>query len=247
MFFGAGASGAGCALAVRAAMRAAGVPEADLSRRVLCLDSQGLILADRPGLDGAKREIAADPALVAGWPRGDATARSPSPTSCAASSPTVLVGASGQPGAFTEAIVRDMLRGCPRPIVLALSNPDQQGRGRRRPTSCAGPNGAAVVGTGSPFAPGRASAARTHTIGQGNNALIFPGVGLGATAVGARWLPDEAFAAAAANALFDFTAGSSVAPGDPIYPPLSRLREVSRRVAVAVGVRARATRAPRRP
>ncbi|MEK7329260.1 MAG: oxaloacetate-decarboxylating malate dehydrogenase, partial [Candidatus Eisenbacteria bacterium] len=100
--FGAGASGAGSALAVRSAMREAGVPEADLARRVVCLDSQGMILADRPGLDGAKREVAADPALVAGWPRGGAGAV-PLADVVTGFRPTVLVGASGQPGAFTEA------------------------------------------------------------------------------------------------------------------------------------------------
>jgi len=89
-----------------------------------------------------------------------------------------------------------------------------------------------VIGTGSPFPPVE-HRGRTHTIGQGNNALIFPGVGLGATAVGARWLPDVAFTAAA-EALFEFTARSSVA-GDPIYPPIARLRDVARAVAIAVG------------
>jgi malate dehydrogenase (oxaloacetate-decarboxylating) len=89
-----------------------------------------------------------------------------------------------------------------------------------------------VVGTGSPFAPVDHNG-QTYTIGQGNNVFIFPGVGLGATAVEARWLPDCAFAAAA-EALFECTAASD-APGDPIYPPLSRLREISQCVAVAVG------------
>jgi malate dehydrogenase (oxaloacetate-decarboxylating) len=157
--------------------------------------------------------------------------------------PTVLVGVSGQPGAFTEAIVRDMTSACPRPVVLALSNPNN--RIEVAPAELMRwTNGAAVMGTGGPFAPVE-HGGRTHAIGQGNNVLIFPGVGLGATAVRARWLPDEAFAAAA-NALFEFTAASSLIGGDPgtppsligdpIYPPLTELREVSRRVAVAVAV-----------
>jgi malate dehydrogenase (oxaloacetate-decarboxylating) len=230
LFYGAGASGAGSALAVRAAMRAAGVPAADLSRRVVCLDSKGLILTDRPGLDDAKRDIAAEPSLVAGWPHaGDGAFHLADVVR--GFRPTVLVGASGQPGAFSESIVRDMLAACPRPIVLALSNPTSKvevtpGELIRWT------NGAAVVGTGSPFAPVE-HGGRTYTIGQGNNVFIFPGVGLGATAVRARWLPDEAFVAAA-NALVDCT-GVSMADGDPIYPPLARLREISRQVAMAVG------------
>jgi malate dehydrogenase (oxaloacetate-decarboxylating) len=74
---------------------------------------------------------------------------------------------------------------------------------------------------------------RRYRIGQANNAFIFPGVGLGASAVEARWVPDEVFVAAA-RALVECT-GASPRPGDPIYPPLSRLREVSRAVGVAVG------------
>jgi malate dehydrogenase (oxaloacetate-decarboxylating) len=88
------------------------------------------------------------------------------------------------------------------------------------------------MGTGSPFEAVQFRGT-THTIGQGNNAFIFPGVGLGATAVGARWLPDEAFTAAA-HALGEFCSGAA-APGDPIYPSVRRLREVSREVACSVG------------
>jgi malate dehydrogenase (oxaloacetate-decarboxylating) len=228
VFYGAGASGAGSALAVRAAMRAAGVPESELSRRVLCLDSQGLILADRPGLEGAKREIAADPTLVTAWLKGD-DGRLHLEDVVRHFAPHVLVGVSGQPGAFTEAIISDMFTRCPRPIVLALSNPTSKvevtpGEVIRWT------RGAAIVGTGSPFAPVEYDG-RTIHIGQGNNVFIFPGVGLGATAVEATWLPDVAFSAAA-DALCACTSSS---PGAPIYPPLSQLREVSKVVALAVG------------
>jgi malic enzyme len=232
VFFGAGASGAGSALAVRAALREAGVAEADLSRHVLGLDSRGLIVADRPGLDGPKRALAADPALAARWGRG-ADGSVPLASVITGFRPTVLIGASGQPGAFDEAIVREMRRGCPRPIVLALSNPTD--KCEVTPADfIRWTDGAGVIGTGSPFAPVE-HAGRTHTIGQGNNALIFPGVGLGATAVGARWLPDAAFNAAS-WALFGFSAADVDSPGAPIYPPLTRLREVSRAVAIAVGL-----------
>ena len=229
VFFGAGASGAGSALAVRAALRAAGVPNAELSRRVLCLDSKGLILADRPGLSGAKLGIAADPALVTGWPGAGATFGLADVVR--GFKPTVLVGASGQPGTFTEPIIRDMLTGCARPIVLALSNPDT--KTEVTPADLIRwTNGAAVMGTGSPFKPVTHNG-RTHEIGQANNAFVFPGVGLGASAVGARWLPDDVFVAAA-RALVECTAASP-RDGDPIYPPLNQLRAVSRQVALAVG------------
>ncbi len=231
VFFGAGASGAGSAMALRAALADAGVPAGELSRHVVCLDSKGLILADRPGLSAAKQEIAADPDFTAGWERG------PLGVSGLAEvvrgfKPTVLVGASGRPGAFTREIVTDMLAGCAQPVVLALSNPDT--KTEATPADLIRwTNGAAVVGTGSPFPPVEYRG-RTQTIGQANNALVFPGVGLGASLVGARFLPDAAFVAAA-RALVDFTAASPRA-GDPIYPPLRELRHVSRDVAVAVGV-----------
>jgi malate dehydrogenase (oxaloacetate-decarboxylating) len=144
--------------------------------------------------------------------------------------PHVLVGVSGQPGAFSESVIRDMLAGTSRPIVLALSNPTS--KVEVTPAEVLEwTQGAGIVGTGSPFAPVEYHGVR-HRIGQGNNVFIFPGVGLGATAVHARWLPDEVFEAAA-DALFSFTL-ESASTDDAMYPPLSALRDVSRRVAIAV-------------
>ena len=229
VYFGAGASGAGCALATQAALREAGVKECELRERVLSLDSRGLILSDRSGLEGEKQLLAADPMFVARWARGSGDSIRLLDV-VREFKPTILVGASGQPGAFTEEIVRTMHRGCPRPILLPISNPTS--KMEAAPADLIQwTNGAAVIGTGSPVPP-VVYAGETYHIGQGNNALIFPGVGLGAIAVEARWLPDEAFRAAS-RALFEFTAPSR-RPGAPIYPPLQRLREVSSAVAIAV-------------
>jgi malic enzyme len=229
VFLGAGASGAGCALQMRRALRAAGVPAAEVSRRVLCLDSQGLVLEDRAGLGGHKRDIAADPDVVAGWTSAQRGLFDLADV-VRNFKPAVLVGVSGQPDAFTEEIVRTLHEGCRRPVVLALSNPTD--KIEARPADILRwTTGAALVGTGSPFPPAAVNGV-TYQIGQCNNVLVFPGIGLGATAVGARWLPDEAFAAAA-RAVYEFT-GKASAPGAPIFPPLSRLREVSLAVAVAV-------------
>lgn len=230
VFYGAGASGAGGALQMRRALRAAGVPEAKLTRQVLCLDSKGLVLSDRPGLDGHKRDIAVDPDVVAGWAM-NGSAGFGLPEVVRNFKPTVLVGVSGQAGAFTERIVTTMLRGCPRPIVLALSNPTA--RAEAQPGDILRwTNGAAIVGTGSPFPPFELNGVR-YEIGQGNNALVFPGIGLGAIAVAARRLPDDVFAAAA-RTVHEFT-GRAGAPGSSIFPPLSRLRTLSHAVALAVG------------
>lgn len=229
VFLGAGASGAGSALAVRTALHESGVSAGDLSRRVLSLDSKGLILADRPGLDDIKRQLAAPADLVESWTMSQGN-RFGLADVVRAFRPTALVGLSGQPGAFSESIVRDLIASCPRPTVLALSNPTSKVEATPEEV-LRWTNGAAVVGTGSPFEPVTVNG-QTFTIGQGNNVLIFPGVGLGATAINARWLPDAAFSAAA-RALVEFNTAFS-SPGDPIFPPLGRLREVARAVALAV-------------
>lgn len=229
VFFGAGASGAGCAMATHQALREAGVAESRLRAHVIALDSRGLILSDRRELRGEKKMIAADCSLVTGWSGGaDGSFRLADVVR--EFKPTILVGASGQPGAFTQDIVRAMQRNCPRPVVLPLSNPTN--KAEATPAEIIQwTRGAAVVGTGSPFPPVE-YAGEVYNVGQGNNALIFPGVGLGAVAVEAKWLPDEAFTAAS-RALYEFTSPSRQ-PGASIYPPLRRLREVSFAVAIAV-------------
>jgi len=227
VFLGAGAAGGGCALALRAALRAAGLSEQEARARVVCLDSRGLILEGRPGLVGHKAMLASDPALTRGWP-----GQAPFDLEAVVQGfkPTVLVGMSGRPGAFREELVRAMHAHCERPVLFPLSNPTS--RAEATPANLlAWTNGAAIVATGSPFGP-VAIDGRTYAIGQANNVFIFPGAGLGALAVGARRLPDEAFLAAA-GAL----AGLSGEGGDEtaLFPPLSSLREVSRHVAAAVG------------
>jgi len=232
LFSGTGASGGGCALAVRHALSEAGVAAGDLGRHVLCVDSQGVIVGDRRGLAHPKNVLAADPVMTATWPRAeDGTIGLLE--AVRAFRPTVLIGTSGQPGAFDEHLVCTMLSGCARPVILPISNPNS--KAEAAPADLIRwTNGAAIVGTGSPF-PNVQHDGREIVIGQGNNALVFPGIGLGATAVEARELPDGAFSAAS-RALFEFTqreVGSH--PHAPIYPPVTRLREVSRDVAIAVG------------
>jgi malate dehydrogenase (oxaloacetate-decarboxylating) len=204
--------------------------DVEIARRVLCLDSRGLILQDRTGLEEPKGEIAADPAVAAGWlgqPDGSFSLLDV----IREFRPTILVGASGQAGAFTHQIVKAMHRGCARPIVFPLSNPTSHAEAR--PQDVLGwTKGAAIVATGSPFPPVSINGV-THYIGQCNNAFVFPGVGLGAAVVGARWLPDNVFAAAA-TAVYRCTRPAA-SPGALVYPPVTQLRQVAHAVAVAVG------------
>ena len=231
VFLGAGASGAGCALAVRRSMREAGVPESELASRVLSVDSKGLIVRGRPGLEGEKAAIATDPELVSGWATGPNGGIQLAEV-VAQFHPTILIGASGQPGWFPESLIRDMARHCERPIVMPISNPTSRIEATPKQI-LEWTEGRAVVGTGSPFESVTIRGV-SYVIGQGNNAMIFPGVGLGAIAVEARRLTDGAFAAAERAVVGCTSITGRI--GEPIYPPLSRLREVSFRVAVAVGM-----------
>ena len=231
MFFGAGASGAGCALAARAALREAGVGEADLSPRVLCLDSKGLILRDRPG-SKARRTIAADPRWF-GMGRGppDAIHLAEVVERFHPDDPDRRVRAAGR---LHRADRPRDARGCPRPIILPISNPTA--KAEATPADIlAWTGGAAVVGTGSPFPPVTIDGV-THEIGQGNNAFIFPGVGLGAIAVGASRLTDRAFAAAGDAVHITRTSRSTPARSPP--PGAAEPRSTSR---------PRGSRSPTRP
>jgi malate dehydrogenase (oxaloacetate-decarboxylating) len=143
---------------------------------------------------------------------------------------TALLGLSGQPASFDENIVRSVMKNTSRPIVFALSNPT---------SACEAvpadvlrwSAGNAIVATGSPFEPVEIGG-KLHTIGQGNNAFIFPGLGLGAIVTEARKITDG-MVADAAHALADFTIERYGKDG-LVYPPVEDLREASVYVAVRV-------------
>jgi malate dehydrogenase (oxaloacetate-decarboxylating) len=148
--------------------------------------------------------------------------------------PTVLIGAAGEPGLFTEAVVREMARHAPRPVILSLSNPSS--RSEANPADLIRwTEGRALVATGSPF-PNVSFQGRVLPIVQCNNSYIFPGVGLGVLAAGARHVTDEMFMAAA-RALADCSPTRSD-PNGALLPPLANIRQVSRQIAWAVGAKA---------
>ncbi|RRB50928.1 malic enzyme-like NAD(P)-binding protein, partial [Escherichia coli] len=148
--------------------------------------------------------------------------------------PTVLIGVSGQAGAFSEPIVRAMAECNKRPVIFPLSNPTS--REEATPADIeAWTEGRALIGVGSPFPPITRDGAR-FKVDQTNNSYIFPGVGVGALAVGASRISDGMFMAAA-KAL----ASVSPARNNPkhnLLPPVSALREVSQTVALAVALQA---------
>jgi malic enzyme len=226
---GAGAGGGGIIKVLLTALEDAGLSPDEARTRVVGLDSRGLILANRPGLESFKDAFAADPALVSDWRLDDPNQITLSDV-VTNFQPTVLIGTSGQPGCFSEALVREMARHVERPALFALSNPTSKTEVLPA-DAIAWTEGRALVATGSPFEPVERDGTR-HRIGQGNNVFCFPGIGLGVVASGARSVTDGMLLAAA-RAVADQVPPSSVRAGC-VYPEMDNLRPVSRTVAIAV-------------
>jgi malate dehydrogenase (oxaloacetate-decarboxylating) len=143
--------------------------------------------------------------------------------------PTILIGTSTRTGAFTEEIVREMAAHVERPVILPMSNPTELSEARPADL-IRWTGGNALVATGSPFEPVDYNGTR-YIIGQANNALIFPGIGLGVIASRASRVTDSMLVAAA-HAVAGLTDMSK--PGAALLPPVQTLRDTSVAVAVAV-------------
>ncbi|NJR79909.1 NAD-dependent malic enzyme [Sphingomonas corticis] len=217
---GAGAAGMGIAALLVDAMVADGMDRAAARRAIAAFDRDGLVVRGRNVLGEAQQALARDPAEVEGWDTRDLA------DVVARMRPTILIGTSGQPGAFGEAAVRAMAAACDRPIVFPLSNPVSHAEAHPADL-LAWTEGRAIVGTGSPFG--------VAGVAQVNNVYVFPGIGLGALASGARRVSDGMFLAAA-RAL----AAAAPATGADLLPPLNRLRDTALAVAQAVAAAAHA-------
>jgi malate dehydrogenase (oxaloacetate-decarboxylating) len=227
---GAGTAGMGIADMLREVMVADGLSPDEATSRFWCLDRQGLITDDRSDtLHDFQRPYARPAAEVAGWARTGTGKGLSLADVVAGARPTMLIGTSTQAGAFTEAIVRQMAAHVDRPVIMPLSNPTS--KAEAVPADLiAWTDGRALVATGSPFDP-VVHNGTTYRIAQANNALVFPGLGLGVAVARARRVSDPMLAAAA-----DAVAGLSDATtrGAPLLPLVDNLREVSATVAVAV-------------
>jgi malate dehydrogenase (oxaloacetate-decarboxylating) len=227
VIFGAGSAGAGIADLIVAAMCEVDLDQQAAWDRVWLLDRPGLLTSDMAGLADYQQPYAKDPGHVAGWRGPDGSIGL---TEVVANlHPTMLVGTSGVSGAFTEDIIRSMHANCPHPIILPMSNPtplaEQTPDNLIRWT-----DGAALVATGSPFEPVEYDG-RTYQIGQANNALLFPGLGLGVIVCKASRITVSMFLAGA-RALASLADPSDTSKG--LLPRIDRLREVSATVAVEV-------------
>jgi malate dehydrogenase (oxaloacetate-decarboxylating) len=232
LILGAGAAGVGIARLLQSALRETGLAGEPLFRALALVDVDGLVLEDPAG-DGFRQGLA--------WPAELARRCGLAPDErqdllevVRALRPTVLIGVSGAAGAFREEVVRAMAEDVERPAIFPLSNPTSQAEATPADL-LRWTEGRALVASGSPFDP-VAAGGRTVRIGQGNNAFIFPGVGLGTLVAEARSVTDGMFAAAAAS-LADQVAAADLAAGS-LFPPVADLRRVTARVAEAVVRRA---------
>ncbi|EFI65670.1 MULTISPECIES: oxaloacetate-decarboxylating malate dehydrogenase [Bacillus] len=224
--FGAGTAGIGIADQVRDAMVRVGVLEEESYKRFWCIDRNGLVTDNMEDLLDFQIPYARKEAEVSEWKENGVIGLAEVVKHV---KPTILIGTSTVAGAFKEEIVKEMASHVERPIILPMSNPT--------PLAEAKPadliewtEGRALVATGSPFEPVTYNGV-TYVIGQSNNALIFPGLGLGTIVVRASVMTDGMFAAAA-EAVASMVDTSQ--PGAPILPEVEELRNISEMVAIEV-------------
>ena len=226
---GAGAAALGIGTMVVRELESEGVPADEAAAAFVLIDSKGVVHAGRETLSDEQRPFAVSTERLTAL--GLSAAEWADPVAVArAVRPTVLMGTTGQRGAFSEDLVRAVAAADERPIILPLSNPSE--RAEALPADIlAWTDGRALVASGSPFADVRTDAGSRVT-GQANNVFVFPGVGLGAMVAEARELTDEAFVVAA-RTLADLVTEERIAVG-AIYPPIAELRAAARAIAVAL-------------
>lgn len=233
VILGAGSAATGIAEQIVAAMESEGRSLEEARRSIWLLDSHGLVHTGRKDLEAEKAPYAQPKERIAGW-NTTSSEQIELQEVVTQVHPTILIGTAAMPGVFTEAIVREMASHVERPIIFPLSNPTSMSEAA--PVDLiAWTEGRALIATGSPY-PAVSYNGQTITIGQCNNMFIFPGMGLGVIAAQARRVTNEMFIAAA-RALSECSPARQAATAS-LYPRVEDVREVSRRVALAVGLAA---------
>ncbi|MEW5733692.1 MAG: NAD-dependent malic enzyme [Thermodesulfobacteriota bacterium] len=219
LFVGAGEAGIGAASLILAALSSEGIPLEEAKKQIFFMDSKGLVVKSRTDLSGHKQAFAHDHAFTQTLEEAVRLVR-----------PTALIGVSGQGSMFNEPSLKLMAEINPRPIIFPLSNPTAKAECTAEEayghTECR-----AIFASGSPFAPVNVNG-KTYIPSQGNNVYIFPGVGLGCIACWSRHATEEMFLAAARTLAHSLTE-EDIEQGR-IFPPLTRIREVSLAIATAV-------------
>jgi malic enzyme len=229
VFAGAGASAHGIAGLFVSALVEGGLSLEEAQRRIWTVDTKGLVLRDRPGLEDFKAAYARGVDEVASWECKNRS-RITLEEVVANVRPTILIGVSASPGNFSESVVRLMAKINEHPMIFPLSNPTSKSECTAE-EAIRWSDGRAIVATGSPFDPVDYNG-RRYRIGQCNNSFIFPGVGLGVCVARATNVSDGMFLDAA-KALADKVTSEDLAES-AIYPNLSTIRECSHAVACAV-------------
>ncbi|HTS05369.1 MAG TPA: NAD-dependent malic enzyme [Candidatus Eisenbacteria bacterium] len=233
VMLGAGSAGIGVADGLRAAMKGEGLSEEKARNRFWVIDKDGILHSNRKDLTSEQSVYAQPESRVSGWPR-TSNGHSGLADVVGSINATVLIGLSTVGGAFSEPIVREMARKVERPIIFPLSNPTSRSEAAAEDL-IRWTEGRALVATGSPFAP-VSYGGRKIPIAQCNNIYIFPAMGLGVVASGARRVTESMMLAAART-----LGGNSPALKDPfasLLPPLTEIRRVAAEIAFAVGIEA---------
>ena len=225
MCFGAGTAGAGIADRIYQEMLQQGLSEDEAHSRFYLVDKQGLLFDDMDDLTPEQRPFARKRVEFT-----NANELTNLEAAVKAVKPTILVGTSTQPNTFTETIVKEMASYTARPIIFPLSNPTKLAEATAE-NLIKWTDGKALIATGIPADPVEYNGV-TYEIGQANNALIYPALGLGAIASTAKLMTNEMISKAAHSlgGIVDTTK-----PGAATLPPVSKLTEFSQRVAEAVG------------
>ncbi len=219
LFLGAGEAATGIADLVASAMMVEGLTKAEARQRIWLVDSRGLVVKGREGLTEHKLPYAHEHAPIGDFPSAIRTLK-----------PTAIIGVAAVGGTFTPEVLRTMAELNERPIIFALSNPTSKAECSAE-EAYTHTNGRALFACGSPYDPVTRDG-KTFVPRQGNNSYIFPGVGLGAIASGAKLVTDEMFMAAA-HTLAQLVTEADRQQGS-LYPALPRIREVSAHIAAAV-------------
>lgn len=228
LVFGPGAAGIGNADQMAETMILEGLDREEAYDRFWAFDYRGLLTEETPDVLKFQKPYVRSTEEVKDWQR-DGADTIPLLEVVKRVKPTILIGTSGQAGAFTEEIVREMAKHVERPIIMPMSNPTLLAEAV--PEDLFNwTDGKALIATGSPFANVEYNGI-SHEIGQSNNAFVFPGLGLGAIVAKAEIISKGMFAAAA-NAVAEKSDSST--PGASLLPAITKLADVSRHVAIEV-------------
>lgn len=228
VFVGAGSAGCGIAEQLIKQMRSEGISEPQARSQIYMVDRYGLSVEGMEGLRDFQQALCQPRSAIAEWP---ISGEYPSLQEVVENlHPSVLIGVSGQPGLFTEELIRTMNRHCTHPIIFPLSNPIRQVEALPQDVM-EWTDGTAIVATGSPFAP---VVYREHIypVAQCNNSYIFPGIGLGVVAADIRAITDEMLMLAS-TILAEESPRANTGKGD-LLPPLNDVARLSRKIAFGI-------------